>query len=177
MAIPSVIVGVVPKATAFILTAVRQPKFLVLALVAVVALLFSLSMGRTKAIASLLSIYGGYALAILFPFRDRLSSLFPEAYQEYIPAGLFVVLYILAYLAISAAAARTHLSPLGLHFHKVILLGVIQIGLIGSVVISLLPSETARSLSGELFPWLGSAYALWGWATVSLVALPFLSHR
>lgn len=163
--------------TAAIGDALRDPKGL-FALFAVVALvLYGLSVGRTKALISLLSIYVAYVLTALFPFMPWLTERTPKNFQPVLGIGIFIVLYVVTFLVLSKSLTRTRLRMGEITLWQVALISVVQIGLLASIGASFVPEETGRQYLGVLYPWLGGSRAPWVWAAVSLLIMPFMHNR
>lgn len=158
--------------------ALREPRGLFVLLALVVLVLYGLSVGKTRALASLLSIYVAYVLTVLFPFFERLRGYLPERAQPAAAALVFLCLYVLTFLALSRATVRGRLSLGEISLPKVIIISIIQLGLLASILLSLLPPEFAERGFGPLGRYIAGQYALWGWAVVSLAILPFMrAHR
>lgn len=143
----------------------------------VVLVIYGLSVGRTKALVSLLAIYVAYVLTVLFPFGGWLAAQVPERARDGLPLTLFLALYLLAFLALSRSLSRGRLALGEISLVQVLLISAVQVGLLASTGASLLPDATAEQLFGPLQAYLGSPRALWGWAAASLLILPLLRTR
>jgi hypothetical protein len=154
--------------------AIKEPRglFALLALVALV--LYGLSVGKTRALVSLLSIYVAYTLAVLFPFFERVQSKMPESAQAGVGAAVFLILYVLTFIALSHATTKGRLTLGEISVAKVAVISVVQLGLLASMTLSLIPAELAQKSFGSLLPYVSGKYALWAWAAVSLVIMPFM---
>ncbi len=151
---------------ATIIDVVRAPSGL-FALFAVIALiLYGISVGRTKALISLLSIYVAYVLTILFPFPSFMPA-----------AGIFLALYIIVFLILSRSLRRTRLTASDSSVWQVIVISIVQIGLLASIGASLMPDDIGQRYLGPLYAWFGGSKTLWIWAAASLVIMPFMRTR
>lgn len=146
-------------------------------LVAVVVLLYGVSVGRTKALLSLLSIFVAYTLVLTFPFDWWLERFVSEPDRPLIPAALFVVLYLVVFLLMGLSALRVRLTLGELSIPKVLLISVIQLGLLASIALSLLPESVTSSAVGAWRPYLASKYALFAWSAVAVLLLPFMREK
>lgn len=163
--------------TAAIADVLRNPKGL-FALLAVVALvLYGMSVGRTRALVSLLAIYVAYVLTVLFPFQSWLSARVTAQYQTWAIVALFIVLYAAVFLILSNSVRRGRLTIGEISLWQVAIISVVQIGLLAAICVSFIPQETGQSVLGPLCKWFGSRYALWIWAAASLAILPALRTR
>lgn len=153
----------------------QNPNGLFAMLAFVVLVLYGLSAGKTKALVSLLSVYAAYVLTVLFPFMDRVSGLviLPEnaPIQELL---VFFVFYLATFLLLSHSMLRHRLTLGEISIVKVVLISIVQLGLLSSIAISLLPDDFAVRSFGFTYPYLAGKLALWLWALASLVMLPFM---
>jgi hypothetical protein len=153
----------------------QKPNGLFAILAFVVLVLYGLSAGKTKALVSLLSVYAAYALTVLFPFMDRVSSQIPLPENAPILGLLvFLVFYLVTFLLLSHSMIRHRLTLGEISMAKVVLISVVQLGLLSSISISLLPDEFAARSFGFAYPYLAGKLALWLWAVASLIILPFM---
>lgn len=156
----------------------KEPRSLFILLGLVVLVLYGVSVGRTKALVSLLSIYVAYVLTVLFPFLDQAMGVVPEQVRVGGMAVLFLALYVVTFLLLSHAMARGRMTLGEISVIKVVIISVVQLGLLSSMTFSLLPKELAMRGFGALMPLVSGEYALWGWAAGSLAILPFMKvHR
>lgn len=164
--------------TAVLTDALRNPEGLFALLVVVALVLYGLSVGRTRALVSLLSIYVAYMLAILFPYFALLAGRIPSHYKAYSGVGLFVVLYIVTFAILSHSMLKGRLTLGEISLWQVLIISLVQIGLLVSICISLIPAERSAEIAGPMFRWFGGQRALWGWAVASLLIMPFMrGHR
>jgi hypothetical protein len=155
----------------------HEPRGLFVLLALIVCILYGISVGKTKALVSLLSIYVAYVLTVLFPFLDHVLRWIPGNIQDSGKALLFLALYITAFLLLSHAMARGRLTLGEISLVKVVIISIVQLGLIASMTLSLLPEEFATREFGPFKLLVAGAYALWGWAAGSLIILPFMRVR
>lgn len=158
--------------------ALKDPRGLFAGLVVVVAVLYGLSVGKTKALVSLLAVYVAYMLTVLFPFMPWLQAqvVLPET-TPVLALGLFLVLYIVTFLLLSHSMMKHRLTLGEISLVKVVLISVVQLGLLSSIAISLLPSDFAAKSFGPAYSYLAGSRALWAWAVASLLIMPFMRHR
>ncbi len=163
--------------TAAIAESLRDPKGL-FAILAIVALaLYGLSVGRTRAIVSLLSIYAAYVLAVLFPFSAQVSGWLPKSAQSYVHIIVFLVSYALVFLILSGSVHRGRLTLGEISLWQVLVVSVVQVGLLSAICLSLVSEDTSKQLIGPLYQFMGGKYALWIWAALSLAIIPFVRVR
>lgn len=144
-----------------------------------VLVLYGLSVGKTRALVSLLAIYVAYALTVLFPFLGFVRTHVPGRFEPLTAAGLFLLLYAITFLILSYSMLRTRFTLGEIAIVHVIIISVIQIGLLASMSVSLVPPSLAQQWFGVVLPYIAGQRALWIWAVISLLIVPFMkvSHR
>ena len=146
-------------------------------LAGIVVFLYGISVGKTRAILSLLSIYVAYALTVLFPSADWVRQFIPEDQRSLVLAGVFVVLYLAVFGVLNMSVLRRRLTLGELSIAKVLLISIVQIALLASVTVSLLPPELVNETLGVVQPYMGSRAALFGWAVFAVLILPFMREK
>lgn len=157
--------------------AVRNPRSLFVLLIVTTLVMYGLSVGRTKALVSLLSIYVAYMLTVLFPFVSWVTHRVPARFGPLLDVALFFALYGIVFMLISHSMRRTRLSLGEISLLQVVLISAVQIGLLASVTVSLLPRELSVDVLGPLRGAVAGERALWLWAAASLLILPLMKSR
>lgn len=159
---------------AVIVGALRDPRGLGAALVVLVLILYGISVGRTRALVSLLAIYVAYTLAVLFPFVSELAGRFPEHLRAYTLPLVFLAGYLVVFSILSSSVRRGRLTLGELALWHVVAISLVQIGLLASIALALTEEAAARSIAGVLYDPLAGTYARWAWPAASLAILPFM---
>ncbi len=152
----------------------RSPQYLLGMCVVVLLVLYGLSVGRTRALISLLAIYVAYVLTILFPFMSVLESRLPSEMRLYALPALFLGLYIICFSILSSSLLRARLPAGEISLVKVSVISVIQLGLLAAMCVSLVSPEVASRMLGPLYRWLGGQQSMWIWTVVSILIMPFM---
>lgn len=153
----------------------RDPNGLFALLALVVFSLYGLSVGKSKALVSLLSIYVAYLLTVLFPFLSWLQrQIIMPSEAPVLNALVFAVFYIITFMLLSHSMMRHRLTLGEISLSKVIIISIVQLGLLSSVTISLVPAEFGTKTFGFAYPYLAGQRMLWIWAVASLLILPFM---
>jgi hypothetical protein len=155
----------------------REPRGLFALGAVALLIVYGLSVGKTRALLSLLAIYVAYTLALLFPFKSIFVSRIPEAWQMYATAGLFVALYVIVFFILSHTLRKSRVAMGEISVVAVVLISVVQLGLLAALLASLVPADEAERAAGGLRRFLTGRYALWAWAAGSLLILPFVRAR
>ena len=154
----------------------KQPRALFALGAVAVLIVYGLSVGKTRALLSLLAIYVAYTLTLLFPFTSALTARVPAAWRAYATASLFVALYVAVFVILSRTLRKSRVAMGEISVFAVVAISVVQVGLLVAMVSSLAPEDSVR-FTGSLGRFLTGPYALWGWAAGSLLILPFVRAR
>jgi len=153
------------------------PKELFVMLSLVFIFLYGMSIGKTRALLSLLSIYVALALISLFPFFSLIEANAPENLEPYfLKAGLFFIFYVGSFAVLSYSSMR-RLTMGELSIGKVLMISILQVGLIGAVIISFLPEDVGGQLFTPVIRFFGTTEALFFWCLGSLAILPMMRQK
>lgn len=156
-----------------------SPGTLFATLVVVAVLLLALTLGRTRTLISVLSIYVAFTLQTIFPFyswllKNESFTNDPPTLRVIVFLGLYAVVFGL--LNRTVLKGRFNLSESS--FLSVVLMGMVQLGLIISIILNLAPSfyNISHRLPAYLLPYIGNQLALFYWSLVPLFLLLFQKH-
>lgn len=148
---------------------------LFLILVVLFVFLYGLSVGKTRAILSLVAIYAAFVLTATFPFMTIVEGI-PGIPSALTRAGVFLAFYVIVSLLLNFAALKNRLSMGELSFAKVLIVSIFQVGLLASALLFLVPREALPKQLAYVYPYFGTAIALFCWSLAGLAILPFLRH-
>ncbi|OGM97793.1 MAG: hypothetical protein A2735_01390 [Candidatus Yanofskybacteria bacterium RIFCSPHIGHO2_01_FULL_41_21] len=145
-------------------------------LVVVGILLMALTLGRTRTLISVLSIYVAFALQTIFPFFGWI--LKNQSLTNDLPTlrvFVFLILYSIVFGLLNRSILKTRFNLGEASFVSVVTMGLVQIGLIISIILNLAPSfyDIANKLPAGLSPFFGNQLALFYWALVPVFLLIF----
>ena len=153
----------------------KEPRKLFVLLGILAVFLYGMSVGKTKAIVSLLSIFVAYTLVRLFPFVDKLMAWIPLHMERYAYESiLFVAVYCAVFLMLGTSSLRTRLSLGEISLTKVIIISIVQIGLLASIITSFVPEEISRRVIGVFYPYVAGQLILFFWSAAAVLILPFM---
>ncbi len=148
--------------------------FVGLGLVAV--LLYGLSLGRTRAIISLLSIYIAFTFDKVFPYFNELRQALKFSLDDYVlRLSLFLAVYAAVFVIFNYSFIKKKFSSSDFSLFSVLMLSVLQLGLLASILASFLPRETLKFL-GPFYNFLAGDKALFYWSIVPVPAILFLGR-
>lgn len=140
--------------------------------------ILGLSMGRTRAVMSLLSIYSAFALQFIFPYKELLNNVAGESLSDYwISIGIFVAMYVLTFTIFNFSLIKKRLSSTEFSLFGILIVCLFQIGFLISIILSFLPDDVARNLNSGLYQIFGRPEALFIWAVIPLTVLPFIKRK
>ena len=169
------VLGLIPSSAR--LSAFTGPYQLSIILLLLAVFLYGLSVGRTRAMLSLLAIFVAFMLTMAFPFLGLLSESTPDWFNpEFLRVLLFALFYLGASFVLSFSALKHRLSMGELAFAKVLIISLFQVCLLTSALAFLLPVEVLPGNFTELYPFFGTQRALFFWAVASLAILPFVKR-
>lgn len=145
-------------------------------LIIVGVLLLALTLGRTRTLISVLSIYVAFSLQTIFPFFGWL--LAHQSFTNDLPTlrvFIFFALYAIAFGLLNRSILKTRFNLSESSFFSVVLMGLVQLGFIVSIVLNLAPSfyDIAGRLPAFLVPYVADQHALFYWALVPILLLVF----
>lgn len=145
---------------------------------AVALSLYGLSLGRTRAVLSLLSLYVAFVVIKLFPYLDKVGQMINRHFEEYwLKIGVFLTAYVLIFLIFNFSFIRKRLASTDFSLFGIILISILQLGFLASIIFSLLPKEIALKWSHGLYDYFATQQALFIWAVVPLPVLLFLKQK
>jgi len=144
----------------------------------VIILLGALSLGRTRSLISLLSIYVAFTLQAVFPFFQQLHSDLPAYDLPTVRVFLFLALYAIVFAVLNQSVLLGRFNLSDAAPFSVVLIGVIQLGLMVSIILNLAPSfyNIDQKIPVSVLPYIGTQRALFWWSILPLVMVLFGNH-
>jgi hypothetical protein len=150
---------------------------LFLLLVLIFIFLYGISVGKTRAVLSLLAMYVAFMLTDAFPYFKDLSPKLPEQiHPDLIQAIAFIVFYIFTSFVLNTSSLKSRLSLGEISFAKVFIISLFQVGFLASILFYLLPKEVLPDNLDAVYTYFGTQGALFIWAIASLIILPFMKN-
>ncbi len=145
-------------------------------LVLVIILLFALSLGRTRILISLLSIYIAFTLQAIFPYFGQVRDFI--TFTNDLPTiriFTFLILYAITLLLLNRSILKRRFNLGEAAFFSVVFMGFIQLALLVSIVLNLAPSFYGldTKIPSSILPYLGTQKSLFFWSLAPLVILLF----
>jgi len=148
------------------------PEMLFGILVVVFLLLYGLSLGRTRALVSLLGIYIAYVLQAIFPYFLELHDALrfsPEMYVTRI--ALFLVFYLTVFAILNRSLVKHRLTMKEFSIFWVSLISLLQLGILVSIVLNFIPVDKLTIFPEYLSGYFAEQRALFFWLTAPVLIL------
>lgn len=156
------------------LSAITGPQQLFAMLGALFVFLYGMSVGKTRALISLLAIYVAFELTTIFPYLNQLIAVIPWRIEPYmVQIIMFLAIYLAIFVLLNKSSLHGRLTLNEMAFWQVLIISVLQIGLLGATITSFAPAEITKALLGPFYALFVSPKALFFWAVGSLAVLPF----
>jgi hypothetical protein len=151
---------------------------LFLFLVLLFVLLYGMSIGKTRVLVSLLSIYVAFMIATLFPFLDALSGISKFPMDDSLArVFVFFAAFITSFLVLDGSSLRHRMIISEMAFWHVLPISMIQIGFMASIVLYFMPIESLPEAVRGIHQYFGTEKAVFIWSVAAIVLLPFFKGR
>src|SRR3989338_7145930 len=151
------------------------PTTLFVGLALVFLILYGLSLGKTKALISLLGIYVALAFDAAFPYLQELHDLVGIIKEMYTTRViLLLVIYLLVFAILNKSFASKRLTLNDSSIISVSVISLAQIGLLIAVITNIIPDEIVDNLPEYLSAYFATKEALFFWIIIPMLILIFL---
>lgn len=154
------------------------PEVLFFLLGVIFVLIWGLSLGRTRALVSLLAIYVAYVLEITFPYLNQVYGAFNlKADENLLKVGLFFAAYIIVFGILNKSLVKVRLSMKETSLATVGLISILQLGLLISIIANTLPQDLISKVPVYLLPFFVGQQALFAWFLLPVIAILFIKKN
>ena len=152
-----------------------SPATLFVGLVLVFMMIYGLSLGRTKALISLLSIYVALAFDAAFPYLGQIHGALPVKIELYTARIIvFMLVYLLVFAILNNSFAKGRLTLKESSIISVSIISLAQIGLLVAVITNIIPDNIIEKMPRYLSAYFATKGALFIWIVVPIILLIFL---
>ena len=143
------------------------------------AILYSLSLGREQIMCILVAVYVALALVAHAPIIGFLGTLSGQVQQPYFHLATFGIVFALMFGFLTYGGAFTGLGygPAKLSWTQSFIISLFQVGLLTSIVLTLLPLAMTQGLTAQTKLFFMSEYARSAWLVLPIVGLALLPTR
>lgn len=150
------------------------PTTLFVGLALVFLILYGLSLGRTKALISLLSIYVALAFDAAFPYLGRLHEVVGVTKDIYTTRiVVFMLVYLLTFAILNKSFAKARFTLKESSIISVAVISLAQIGLLIAVITNIIPDEIIEKMPEYLSAYFATKEALFLWVVIPIIILLF----
>lgn len=140
--------------------------------------LYGLSLGRTRAILSLLGIYVAFAFIQLFPYLEDFNRIIGRPVElHWLKTLIFLTAYAVAFFILNFSLIKRRLSSTEFSLFGVVLISLLQLGFIVSIILSFLPGSVGAAWLPTFHYFFDSRQALFFWAIAPLPVLLFIKRK
>ena len=151
------------------------PTTLFVGLALVFMILYGLSLGRTKALISLLGTYVALAFDAAFPYLEQLHDLIGVTKEIYTTrVALFLIVYLLVFAVLNKSFASKRLTLTDSSIISVSVISLAQIGLLIAVITNIIPDEVIDKLPEYISAYFANKQALFYWIVIPMIILIFI---
>ncbi len=143
-------------------------------------LVLALTLGRTRTLVSVLSLYVAFAFQTIFPYFGWLlqHQSFTDDVQT-LRVFVFLILYAIVFALLNRSLLKTRFNLSEASFFSVVLMGLVQLGFIISIVLNLAPSfyDISAKIPASFDPYMAGQRALFVWALIPILLIFFQKSR
>lgn len=154
------------------------PSWILGALGTIALSLFGLSVGRTRSVISLLSIYVAFAFDRIFPFLKDIHKLSGNNIEIYwLRLGLFFTIYLTVFIIFNHSFIKKRISAHEYSLFWIFILSFIQLGFIISIIINIVPPEIVSNWQLGFYDYFSTQKALFFWAIIPLPVIFMMGKK
>jgi len=155
-----------------------SPSFLFIALILVCLLLYGLSLGRTRALVSLLAIYIAFVFELTFPYFNLLENLSsPLTDDPALPRAIvFFIVYGLVFMILNRSLIKQRLSLDEASIVSVVAISLLQLGFLASILSTIAKESFIIQIPFSIEPYISSPQALFYWSIIPIFLLLFMKR-
>lgn len=134
-------------------------------------LLIAITLGKSRMLLALLSLYIAAFLEAHFAYFEKLRQVIKTLPDYWLHFGLFLLIYFIAFGILNHSALKHRLTLAESSIFAIILIALVEIGFLASILISYLPPEALKQVPASTIPFFATKNAQFWWALVSLATL------
>lgn len=143
----------------------------------VVVMLVGITVGKSRAVVTLISLYITALLVRLFPFGDLIHKLFKKTDPAWINGALLAVLFIAVFVLLNHSFLPKRLSTEAAPILSVLGLTLLEVGFLISIAFSLDVLTDSMPLYAQLYYLFATKIAQFVWAIVPMIGLIYIRRE
>lgn len=138
-----------------------------------VIIITALSLGRTRIIMALLSLYIASFFQSNFIWIDQLKKIefFQNKPDFWLDIGIFLISYIIAFGILNASVIKSRLSTTEASLASIMAVSIFEIGFLASIILNYFPPESLERVPQNIKLLFATKTALFSWAALSVFLL------
>lgn len=137
--------------------------------------IYGLSLGRDKALVSLLSIYIALAFDASFPYLGKIHEMIGVTANIYSTRlAVLMVVYLIVFWVLRRSFSKSKLALRDSSYFAVAMVSLAQVGLLIAIITNIIPSVILDDMPQYLTAYFGSNLALAFWVVLPIVLLLIL---
>ena len=140
-------------------------------------LIVALSLGRSRMLLALLSMYAAAFLETNFIYFDKVREVIKNQSDYWLHIGLFFLIYIIIFAIINRSFLKHRLTLAESSVFAIILIAIVETGFLATILISYFPSDLLLKVSPKLLPYFATEKAQFWWAVIPILALLFSKKK
>lgn len=144
---------------------------------AVAVFVIGFAFGKSRMLIGLLSLYVADVLTSRFVYFEKLHETFKNVDESWLKLGLFLMIFIIAFLLLQRSILRYRLSLSETSIFSVLLLCVLTVGFALSSVLADLPKSVYSKIPAGIIRYISTKEAHFWWAVAPIAALLFMKKK
>ena len=135
-----------------------------------VILLVALSLGRSRMLLALLSLYIAAFLEPHFVYFEKLREAIKNVPDYWLHFSLFFLIYGIAFVILNRSVLMHRLTLAEASIAAVALIAVVEMGFLATILLSYFPPELMEHVPSKLIPYFATKTAQFWWAIIPIIA-------
>ncbi|MBI2669609.1 MAG: hypothetical protein HYX20_00460 [Candidatus Yanofskybacteria bacterium] len=142
-----------------------------------VILLVAMSLGRSRMLLALLSLYIAVFLEPHFVYFDKLREAVKNMPDYWLRIGLFFLIYGFVSVILNRSVLKHRLTLAESSIAVVVLIAAVEMGFLATILLSYFPPELLERVPPKLIPYFATKTAQFWWAVVPIFMLVFSKKK
>ena len=139
--------------------------------------LIGFTVGKSRAVVSLLSLYIAVVLMDVFPFKDELREALGAAEPGWVYGGLLLAFFIIVFIILHHSFLQRRLDTSEAPVPAIVAVTLVEVGFLMSMAFAVGIFTSTMPLYDQLHYFFGTKIAQFVWAVLPLVGLMFLRRE
>ncbi len=158
-------------------TAKTNYNWIVILFFLVVVFLVGFTLGRSRLLLSLLSIYIAAFIETHFIYFSNITVYFKQIDDYWLHVALFLLFYAAIFTILNLSVLKSRLTIKDTSFLSISVLAILKVGFLLSIIVSYIPIKNGYELPASIFQYFGTPTAQFFWAVLPIVAAVFLRGK